>query len=177
MTPRTCLVHVSILLSLLPHPIMAEPIVLHDAGIGVDLPDYTQTRKRIQEHNGVPPEKHPKGHLKTEHEFDIHFPFSVDGMSLSLIDAYPNHMPSLHHPVCVIGSDDKSLAWLHTYHDQLRALRATCLLVEASSIDALSRVATYSRDIPVMPDLEGLSRTLFNLSHYPVLVSSHWIEQ
>ncbi len=80
-------------------------------------------------------------------------------------------------PVCVIGSDDRSLAWLVEYHQQLVRIGARCVLVQAETPEDLERVARFAAGIPVLPSPGGELARHFKIEHYPVLISQKWIEQ
>lgn len=113
----------------------------------------------------------------SEGELTLNFPLKVKGLEVGRVEKRGAEFPQLTSPVCVIGSDDQSLSWLVSYYDQLVKLGARCLLVQVKDQKQLARVAKFSKDIPVMPDLTGISVQLFKLKHYPVLISKKWIEQ
>lgn len=164
----------------------AQPIVIYDGGNTIDIESIDSS---LLEPLKFPGQRHgtdedalsdsnvpePAGNVRPE--ASLVFPLKVRGMSVARVSRTSVNYPELTAPVCVIGSDDKSLSWLVSYYDQLVELRVKCLLVQVADQDELVRVSRYARDIPIMPDVGGLSKTLFKLEHYPVLISKNWVEQ
>lgn len=165
----------------------AEPTVLYDSGetIGIDSIDsglldpirtaVDQKRTTLDPETPVPDRVVADSQLKKD--ATLAFPLEVAGLSVARVEKKSVNYPELTAPVCVIGSDDKSLSWLVKYYDQLVRLHVKCLLVQVKDAQQLARVAQFARDIPVMPDVGGISKSLFKIRHYPVLISNNWIEQ
>lgn len=167
-------------------PCFAEPKVLFDAGSTIDVGIIEKTLlDPIGTAVPLKPKTHkPKSQItarspakQSEKPLTMTFPLEVPGLTVARVAKRSAEFPQLSSPVCVIGADDQSLSWLVTYYEQLINLNARCLLVQVNDQDQLARVAKYAKDIPVMPDVGGISVQLFNLKHYPVLVSNEWIEQ
>lgn len=104
-------------------------------------------------------------------------PIVTPALSFGRIEKRKADFPVLKRPLCIIGSDERSLAWLVTYHRRLRAIRARCALVQAANLDDLKRVGGFAAGIPVIPMPGGVLAKRFGVKHYPVLISRKWIEQ
>ncbi len=165
----------------------AEPTVLYDFGetISIDAIDsglldpirtaVEQNRASLVPDAPIPDSVAEQSQLKAD--ATLAFPLEVAGLSVARVEKTSANYPELTAPVCVIGADDKSLSWLVKYYDQLVRLNVKCLLVQVKDAQQLARVAQFARDIPVMPDVGGISKSLLKIRHYPVLISNNWIEQ
>src|SRR3569833_96291 len=92
-------------------------------------------------------------------------------------DLLPIRTPALTRPLCLIGSDARSLAWLMRQRTRLRTLHAIGLLVQAESPADLARVARAAGGLSIMPASATTVAQALNLKHYPVLIQSTGIEQ
>ncbi len=166
---------------------LAEPNVLYDSGetIGIEAIDsglLDPIRVPSSEHS-VPSSSDASDSNNGETQSPLKkdatlvLPLEVAGLSVARVQKKSANFPQLESPICIIGADDRSLSWLVKYYDQLTRLKAKCLLVQVSDQQQLARVAQYAGDIPVMPDVGGISKSLFKILHYPVLISNNWIEQ
>jgi integrating conjugative element protein (TIGR03765 family) len=80
-------------------------------------------------------------------------------------------------PFFLIGSDPWSRQWLVDHRDQLRALNAVGMLVQAESVADLEAMAALADGLPVLPAPgDDIARAL-GIRHIPVLISRHGIEQ
>ena len=80
-------------------------------------------------------------------------------------------------PLFIFGSDLLSLRWVAARRDELKAVGAVGLLVEAPDAASLSRVLEVTGDLPIIPASDSdLSRNL-ELSHYPALVTQEGVRQ
>lgn len=140
-----------------------EPVVLYETSDVITL----ESNKPVETKKTTAQNQESKG---------LNLPLSVPAITLALFERYPSGF-DIKTPVCVIGSDDRSLSWLITYKEQLITLGASCLLVEAPDVESLARVAHYADGISVMPDIQNISVKTFKLKHYPALISKHWVEQ
>lgn len=80
-------------------------------------------------------------------------------------------------PICLVGADPKSRAWLKARLDTLEALHAVGLVVEVASYADLEALRRLAPGIPLVPASgDDIARRLA-LHHYPVLITSTGIEQ
>lgn len=86
------------------------------------------------------------------------------------------NVPSLSHPIFIVGTDKHSLSWLKRYHRKLIALHAIGVVVNVKSNVAYQHLIgiTHLHLLPINAD--ALAKR-FGIHHYPVLISSHLIEQ
>ncbi len=80
-------------------------------------------------------------------------------------------------PLCLVGSDSQSLAWLEHHRVALMQAGAVCMLVQADTPEDLERVRDTAHGIPVqLSHGDDLAERL-QLDVYPVLISREGIEQ
>lgn len=85
--------------------------------------------------------------------------------------------PALALPLCIVGDDPRSLAWLRRNAERLRSVRATCFLTAVESPDGLRRVQRVATGISVVTASADQLAERYGVKHYPVLISKGWIEQ
>jgi integrating conjugative element protein (TIGR03765 family) len=79
-------------------------------------------------------------------------------------------------PLFLIGDDDASRTWLTRMLPKLQALRATGLVVNVDSADALAALREHAPGLALAPvSGDDLARRL-KLQHYPVLITATGIE-
>ncbi|MFN7098005.1 MAG: PFL_4695 family integrating conjugative element protein, partial [Gammaproteobacteria bacterium] len=86
------------------------------------------------------------------------------------------NLPHLEKPIFVLGDDEVSIAWAKQHAVQLKAAHAIGLLTNTQTEarwQAIQRIIGLTL-IPV--SLDGLN-PLIPVSHYPFLLSQHWLEQ
>ncbi|SEJ27537.1 integrating conjugative element protein, PFL_4695 family [Azotobacter beijerinckii] len=80
-------------------------------------------------------------------------------------------------PVFLIGDDSLSKSWLKLWKDKLRRLKALGLVVNVATPEGLLELRQLAEGLRLIPvtgdDLAGL----LEFSHYPVLVTSTFLEQ
>lgn len=83
----------------------------------------------------------------------------------------------LDRPFFILGSDRRSQAWLASHRDRLIQLQAVGLLVQAETAADLRAIADLGVGIRIAPVPGSDLATRLGLKHYPVLISSGWVEQ
>ncbi len=149
----------------------AEPTVLYDNGDTVPIARYVN----LAPHTAAPLAGVTVPDTPMT-DSDL-LPIRTPELTLGRISTRTVDFPELTAPVCVIGSDDRSLAWLVIHHARLQQLATRCVLVQAESVADLNRVARFSAGIPVLPAVGAELAQKYGLTHYPVLLSKKWIEQ
>lgn len=77
----------------------------------------------------------------------------------------------------LVGDDPRSLAWLAEQAESLRQLGAAGLAVEVADMPALERIRRAGPGLTILPvSGEDLAQRL-DLRHYPVLITTHRLEQ
>lgn len=80
-------------------------------------------------------------------------------------------------PFFLIGSDNLSRQWLQRNHTRLKEIGAVGMLVQADNLDDLRVIADLANGLSVMPASASDIAQALGISHYPVLISAHLIEQ
>ena len=80
-------------------------------------------------------------------------------------------------PFFLIGSDARSRQWLQDHRDQLKAIGAVGMLVQADTLEDLRTIAALADGLSILPASASDIAKALGISHYPVLISAHAIEQ
>jgi integrating conjugative element protein (TIGR03765 family) len=80
-------------------------------------------------------------------------------------------------PFFLIGSDALSRQWLLEHRDRLKEIGAVGMLIQANTLDDLRTIAELAAGISIQPASATDIAKALGISHYPVLISSHGIEQ
>jgi integrating conjugative element protein (TIGR03765 family) len=83
----------------------------------------------------------------------------------------------LSRPLCLVGSDRQSLAWLSHHAVTLEAIGAACLAVEVPDRLAWEAVLEAGRGVPLIPVSGSDLAQQWGLSVYPVLITPDGFEQ
>ncbi len=86
------------------------------------------------------------------------------------------HAPLLAQPIYLIGDDDFSKRWLKKYVARLQAIHAVGFIVNARSHQTIKDLEKQFH-LQLIPINGTAISHHFGLSHYPVLISQHRIEQ
>jgi len=171
-------------LSMVAASVLAEPIVIHDTGNTQPLAPYLEavTVKRAPSARleAKPPEvRLPAGGFNKSLLLPIRTPELTPGRlaEQSPTPALLERLSRLTRPVFLIGADPESLNWLAQHREQLQALGAVGLLVQADSAAELAAVERAGGDLVIVPASGSMLAQLLGLRHYPVLISRAGIEQ
>ncbi len=80
-------------------------------------------------------------------------------------------------PFFLIGSDARSRQWLQDHRDRLKEIGAVGMLVQAKTLDDLRTIAELADGLSILPASASDIAKALRISHYPVLISAHGIEQ
>ena len=80
-------------------------------------------------------------------------------------------------PFFLVGSDSFSRQWLLEHRKRLKEIGALGMLVQADTLDDLQAIAKLAAGLSVMPASASDIAKALGLSHYPVLITPHGIEQ
>ncbi len=80
-------------------------------------------------------------------------------------------------PLFIIGSDERSLAWLDVNKKQLEGLHATGLIVEASTTADLKHVHEIAAPLTVTLAQGDLIEKNYGIEHYPALIVGDRVSQ
>ncbi len=80
-------------------------------------------------------------------------------------------------PFFLIGSDARSQQWLQEHRDRLKTIGAVGMLVQADTLDDLRTIVELADGLSILPASASDIAKALGVSHYPVLISAHGIEQ
>jgi len=80
-------------------------------------------------------------------------------------------------PFFLIGSDALSRQWLLDHLERLKEIGAVGMLVQANTLDDLHTIAELADGLSILPASGSDIAQALSISHYPVLISAHGIEQ
>jgi integrating conjugative element protein (TIGR03765 family) len=80
-------------------------------------------------------------------------------------------------PFFLIGADALSQQWLLKYRDRLKSIGAVGMLVQADTLEDLRTIARLADGLAILPASATDIAEALGIRRYPVLISSHGIEQ
>ena len=159
----------------------AEPVVIFDSGKtvpaypykqilqGVTIPDFGElwAMNRAGEVDKSSDPKDPENWL----------PVTTSKLSPGVVTARQVRFDHLASPVCIIGSDQKSLDWIKKYQSTLLNNNVLCWLVSANNLKEVQQVVTALGGVSMSPANGDEIAKFFSIKHYPVLITQRFIEQ
>ncbi len=103
-------------------------------------------------------------------------PIQSPGLTPGPVQARSHDRPFAR-PFFLIGSDVRSRQWLQDHRDRLKEIGAVGMLVQARTLDDLRTMAELADGLSIMPATASDIAKALGISHYPVLISAHGIEQ
>ena len=103
-------------------------------------------------------------------------PIHSPGLTPGLIQPKTHDRPFAR-PFFLIGSDSLSRQWLLEHRVRLKEIGAAGMLVQADTMGDLQAIAELAAGLSVMPASASDIAKALGISHYPVLISAHGIEQ
>jgi len=103
-------------------------------------------------------------------------PIQSPGLTPGLVQARTHDRPFTR-TFFLIGSDTRSRQWLQAHHDRLKEIGAVGMLVQAETMDDLRAIARLADGLSILPASGSDIAKALGVSHYPVLISAHGIEQ
>ena len=103
-------------------------------------------------------------------------PIRSPGLTPGRVQAGKQDRPFIR-PFFLIGSDRQSRQWLQVHRDGLEAIGAVGMLVQADTLDDLRSIAELADGLSILPASGSDIAKALGISHYPVLISAHGIEQ
>ena len=175
MHPRWRLYPFWLLMALLSLGVRAELVVLQDNGQTYPLAPFLGVLR--------PPDAHPVaptvpnlGAADPTRLLPLRSPGLTPGPVL------PRPVPALYRdtltrPVFLVGVDPLSQSWLRRHRSFLLSLGAVGLLVQAETPEDLHTMAAIAAGLPLLPAAATDLLDTLALTHIPVLISRHGIEQ
>ena len=103
-------------------------------------------------------------------------PIQSPGLSLGPVQARAHDRPFTR-PFFLMGSDTRSRQWLQTHRERLKEIGAVGMLVQAETMEDLRMIARLADGLSILPASGSDIAKALGVSHYPVLISAHGIEQ
>ena len=103
-------------------------------------------------------------------------PIHSPGLTPGLIQPKTHDRPFAR-PFFLIGSDSLSRQWLLEHRVRLKEIGAAGMLVQADTMGDLQAIAELAAGLSVMPASASDIAKALGISHYPVLITPHGIEQ
>ena len=164
----------SIVCALVPVMVQAELTVIYDSGHTQPIAPFLG----VFESDDRTPKQNPiltKPQLGAANPEAL-LPIQSPGLTPGPVQARSHDRPFTR-PFFLIGSDARSRQWLQDYRDQLKKIGAMGMLVQADTVDDLRTMAKLADGLSILPASGSDIAEALGISHYPVLISVHGIEQ
>ena len=173
---------IALLLGLVNALAQAEPRVIYDAGRGVPTDRYLSlfSASQMPEFRDFSQswlfKELPTNPASTK-DPDI-FPIRTRRLSPQrLYQEQESYFALLPYPVCVVGTDALSRAWLKRNLSHLVAMDAQCLLVAAETAEEAKALLSLAEGLQVYPASGDAIAEYFKIEHYPVLITDRYVTQ
>jgi len=103
-------------------------------------------------------------------------PIESPGLTPGLVQTRLHDRPFAR-PFFLIGSDARSLKWLQDHRERLKEVGAVGMLVQADTLEDLRIIAELADGLSILPASASDIAKALGISHYPVLITAHGIEQ
>jgi integrating conjugative element protein (TIGR03765 family) len=103
-------------------------------------------------------------------------PIRSPGLTSGSVQPTTHNRPFVR-PFFLIGSDALSRQWLLEHRDRLKEIGAIGMLIQADTRDDLKNIAELAAGLSVMPASASDIAKALDISHYPLLITRHGIEQ
>ena len=103
-------------------------------------------------------------------------PIQSPGLTPGLVQTRPHDRP-FSRPFFLIGSDAHSQQWLQAHRERLKEVGAVGMLVQADTLADLHTIAELADGLSILPASASDIAKALGISHYPVLITTHGIEQ
>lgn len=152
----------------------AELIVIYDSGKTEPIAPLLTAFDTVNDspQQSPLPGKSPLGAAKPQ----TWLPLQSPGLTPGPVQTRTQDRPFAR-PFFLIGSDNLSRQWLQRNHARLKEIGAVGMLVQADNLDDLRVIADLANGLSVIPASASDIAQALGISHYPVLISAHLIEQ
>lgn len=104
------------------------------------------------------------------------YPVRSDLLSAGKVHFRKNKL-TLPLPIALIGDDAMSESWLAYYYQRLLQLHVKVYVVNVQNENDMLKLQKKFPDLQLVPVRADIIAKQLELKHYPVLISSHYIEQ
>ncbi len=161
-------------LSLAPVTAQAELTVIYDSGNTQPIAPFLEVFESADDISQQSPV--PKTPQLGAADPEAWLPIQSPGLTPGFVQARSHERPFAR-PFFLIGSDRRSRQWLNNHRDRLKEIGAVGMLVQADTREDLQATANLSGGLSIMPASASDIAKALRISHYPVLISAHGIEQ
>jgi integrating conjugative element protein (TIGR03765 family) len=159
---------------LLPVMAQAELTVIYDNGHTQPIAPFLEVFESADELPQQSP--HPKRPQLGAADPKAWLPIQSPGLTPGPVQARSHDRPFAR-PFFLIGSDMQSRQWLQNHRGRLKEIGAVGMLVQADTLDDLRTTASLADGLSILPASASDIAKALGISHYPVLTSTHGIEQ
>jgi integrating conjugative element protein (TIGR03765 family) len=162
------------LLLQLPVLATAELTVIYDSGNTQPIAPYLEVFEVEETYPQQSPviNQTPLGAADPETLLPIRSP----GLTPGVVEARAHERP-FSRPFFLIGADAQSRQWLLTHRDLLKDIGAVGMLVQADTLEDLREIAALAEGLSILPASGSDIAQALGITHYPVLITAHGIEQ
>lgn len=161
-------------LLLAPLTTQAELTVIYDNGTAEPIAPFLEPFESNEE-NPSPDPRSMKPQIGAA-DPNSWLPIQSPGLTPGFVQIRSHDLPFAR-PYFLIGSDQKSHQWLREHRTQLKEIGAVGMLVQADTVDDLAVIAELAEGLSILPASASDIAKALGISHYPVLISAHTIEQ
>ena len=159
---------------LVPVMAQAELTVIYDSGNTQPIAPFLEIFESADERPQQRPR--PKRPQLGAADPEAWLPIQSPGLTPGPVRARSHDRPFAR-PFFLIGSDTRSRRWLQDHRDGLKEIGAVGMLVQADTLDDLRTIAELADGLSILPASASDIAKVLGVSHYPVLISAHGIEQ
>ncbi|MEW8523827.1 MAG: integrating conjugative element protein [Candidatus Thiodiazotropha endolucinida] len=159
---------------LVPVMVQAELSVIYDSGDTQPIAPFLEV---FESADGIPQQRPvPAKPRLGAADPEAWLPIQSPGLAPGPVQARSHDRPFAR-PFFLIGSDMRSRQWLQDHRDRLKEIGAVGMLVQADTLDDLRTIAALADGLSILPASASDIAKALGISHYPVLISTHGIEQ
>ncbi|MGD9171833.1 MAG: integrating conjugative element protein [Candidatus Thiodiazotropha sp.] len=163
------------------HASTAEPLVIHDSGIGISTAPY----KKLFSQDNIMDFRHswifgdlPEADIASQPVPPNVYPITTTLMTPKrLTQSIEAYFPRMVFPICIVGDDELSHDWVKRNRRILAESGAQCFLVSASSAESADPILRLLDGILVYPGNGDAIAQYFKIKHYPVLINDRYASQ
>ncbi len=144
---------------------------IYDSGNTVDINNYLRI---LKERTLGAPAPLPDSAVTRLPTF---FPLKTVGLSPGEVNSHDAYYPGLPNPLCVVGADQYSRAWLAANRQALTKAHAFCWIVQANSMSEVQALRAIGRGVQMLPSSGNDLITYYGIDHYPVLITQRAVLQ
>lgn len=160
-------------IGLLPTLAGAALMVIYDSGDTSPIAPFLDV---FESSVSAPPQRQIQRPQLGAADLESLLPIRSPGLRPGLVQSRTHDQPFTR-PFFLIGADVLSRQWLLQHRDRLKQISAVGMLVQADTLDELRVIAGLAAGLFIMPASASDIAKALGISNYPILITSHGIEQ